>query len=247
MGIRLTRLPVRQLKRKLLILPLTLLFVITGFAGEALAKETSGPFLVLIGPPAAGKTTNGNYISEKYGIPTIDVRKVLQDEIAKASETKRPPGSGKPGSRRSNAWSERQRSMNEAIKKLDKGELVKDDVLNTSVLMRLVEDDCKNGFVLDGYPGSVEQAVYLDGLLAAQSVDSLQVILLDISDEFALEKMAKRGRPKDKGGFAEKRLELFRENIGPVIDYYQGDALHVIDASKDLATVQTEIDRVLGQ
>jgi len=51
-------------------------------------------------------------------IPTIDVHKVLQDEIVKASETKRPPGSGKPGSRRSNAWSERQRSMHEAMKNL---------------------------------------------------------------------------------------------------------------------------------
>jgi hypothetical protein len=80
-------------------------------------------------------------ISEKYGIPTIDVRKVLQDEIAKASESKRPPGSGKPGSRRSNAWSERQRSMHEAMKKLEKGELVKDDVLNTSVLMRLLDNN----------------------------------------------------------------------------------------------------------
>jgi adenylate kinase len=247
MDIRPTHLPVRQLKRRLLILPLTLLLLITGFAGEILANETPGPFLVLIGAPAAGKTTNGNYVSEKYGIPTIDVRKVLQDEIARASETKRPPGSGKPGSRRSNAWSARHRSMNEAMKKLEKGELVKDDVLNTSVLMRLMEDDCKNGFVLDGYPGSVEQAVYLDGLFAARGVDSLQVILLDISDEIALEKMKKRGRPQDKDGFAEKRLELFRANIGPVLDYYQGDTLHVIDASKDLATIQADIDRVLGQ
>lgn len=247
MEIRSTPLPVGQLKRKLFILPLTLLLLITGIAGEILAEETSGPFLVLVGAPAAGKTTNGNYISEKYGVPTIDVRKVLQDEIAKASETKRPPGSGKPGSRRSNAWSERQRSMSAAIKKLDKGELVKDDVLNTSVLMRLMEDDCKNGFVLDGYPGSVEQAIYLDGLLAARGIDSLQIILLDISDEVALEIMSKRGRPQDKGGFAEKRLELFRDNIGPVIDYYQGDALHVIDASKDLATVQAEIDHILEQ
>jgi hypothetical protein len=51
-------------------------------------------------------------------IPTIDVHEVLQDEIVKASETKRPPGSGKPGSRRFNAWSERQRSMHEAMKNL---------------------------------------------------------------------------------------------------------------------------------
>jgi hypothetical protein len=117
MEIRSTRLQVRFYKRKLLILPLTLLFLISGFVSETLAEETSGPFLVLIGPPAAGKTTNGNYISEKYEIPTIDVRKVLQDEIAKASNPKRS-GSGKPGSRRHTAWSERNRSMKAAMKKL---------------------------------------------------------------------------------------------------------------------------------
>jgi adenylate kinase len=246
MGIRSTHLQLRSYKKNLLILPLTLLFLISGFARETLAEETSGPFLVLIGPPAAGKTTNGNYISEKYGIPTIDVRKVLQDEIANASDPKRS-GSGKPGSRRYTAWSERNRSMNAAMKKLQKGELVSDEILNASVLSRLLQDDCKNGFVLDGYPGSVEQAVYLDGLLMTRGIDSLQVIMLEISDELALEKMAKRGRPHDKSGFAEERLALFRANIEPILEYYEGEGLHIVDASIDLATTQAGIDHILEQ
>ena len=234
-------------RSKLFTLPLALALSVFGLVFEVTAEENGGPYLVLIGAPKAGKTSSGKYISKKYGVPTIDVLKVMQDEIAKAANTKAPPGSRKPGSRRSTAWSERNKSMKAALKKLENGELVSDDVLNASVLARLLQDDCRNGFVLDGYPGSVEQAAYLDGLLATLGVESLQVILLDVSDEVALKRMAERGRADDKDGFAETRLALFRSSIGPILDYYQGDDLHVVDATKDRPAVRAEIDRILGR
>lgn len=232
-------------RRTLFVLSLCLLFSVLGSVNHAVAEESSGPFVILIGPPASGKTSNGNYISEKYGVPSIDVLKVLQDEMANAAQMKMP--TGRPGNRRSNAWSERNKSIDEAMNKLENGELIEDDVINTSVLMRLMQEDCKDGFVLDGYPGTVQQAIYLDGLLAARGLDSLQVIYLDVSDEFALEKMARRGRSYDKGGFAEKRLELFRANIGPVLEYYEGGSLHVVDATKEKAEVRVQIDEFLGE
>jgi len=230
---------------KLLTLPLVLVLSVCGLANEVAAEDGSGPYLVLIGAPKAGKTSSGKYISKNYGVPTINVLKVLQDEVAKAANAKAPPGSRRPGSRRSTAWSARNKSMKAALKKLENGELVTDDALNASVLARLVQDDCKNGFVLDGYPVSVEQAMYLDGILMTLGVDSLQVILLDIPDELALQRMAERGRADDKDGFAEARLALFRSSIGPVLDFYQGDDLHVVDASKDRSTIQAELDRIL--
>jgi len=137
--------------------------------------------------------------------------------------------------------------MKAALKKLENGELVADDVLNASVLSRLLQEDCKNGFVLDGYPGSVEQAAYLDGLLATLGVDSLKVIVLDIPDEVALERMAERGRADDKGDFAEARLKLYRSAIGPILEFYQGDNLYIVDANKDRPEVQAEIDDILGR
>lgn len=232
-------------RSKLLTLPLILALSAFGLVNEVAAKDANGPYLVLIGAPKAGKTSSGEYISKKYGVPTIEVLKVMQDEIAKAANAKSPPGSGKPGSRRSTAWSERNKSIKKAMKKLENGELVSDEILNASVLARLLQDDCRNGFVLDGYPGSVEQAAYLDGLLTTIGVDSLQVILLDVSDEIALERMTERGRADDKHGFAEARLAIFRSSIGPILDYYQGESLHVVDASKDRPTLQAELDRIL--
>jgi len=230
------------------IVSLSLVFLLFAVGpGDVIAEEGTGPYLVMIGAPKAGKTSSGKYISKNYGVPTINVMKVLQKEIARASEAKSPPGSKKPGSRRSNAWNERNKSMKAALKKLENGELVADDVLNASVLSRLLQDDCKNGFVLDGYPGSVEQAAYLDGLLATLGVDSLKVIVLDIPDDVALERMSERGRADDKGGFAEARLTLFRSSIGPILEFYQGDNLYIVDANKDRSEVQAEIDRILGQ
>ena len=234
-------------RSKLFTLPLAMALAVIGLVSEAPAEEGTGPYLVLIGAPKAGKTSSGKYISKNYGVPTIDVLKVMQDEIANASEAKSPPGSKKPGSRRSNAWNERNKSMKAALKKLENGELVADDVLNASVLSRLLQEDCKNGFVLDGYPGSVEQAAYLDGLLATLGVDSLKVIVLDIPDEVALERMAERGRADDKGGFAEPRLTLYRSGIGPILEFYQGDNLYIVDANKDRPEVQAEIDDILGR
>jgi len=234
-------------RNKLLTLLLALVLSVFGLANVATAEEGTGPYLVLIGAPKAGKTSSGKYISKNHGVPTINVMKVMQDEIAKASEAKSPSGSQKPGSRRSNAWNERNKSMKAALKKLENGALVADDVLNASVLSRLLQEDCKNGFVLDGYPGSVEQAAYLDGLLATLGVDSLKVIFLDIPDEVAMERMAERGRADDKGGFAETRLALFRSNIGPILEFYEGDSLYVVDANKDRSEVRAEIDRILGQ
>jgi len=231
--------------KKLLGMLLVTVLSIFSLVTEAKAAEETGPYLVLIGAPASGKTSNSKYISKQYDVPTVNVEKILQDEIDKASNPKTSGGSRKPGSRRATAWSVRNESMKTALKKLENGELVNDEVINSSVLSRLLQDDCKNGFVLDGYPGSVEQAVYLDGVLMTRGVDSLQVIVLDYSDEIALEKMAERGKAKDKSGFAEARLALYRSSIEPVLDYYQGDDLHIIDASQDKPEVQAEIDKIL--
>jgi len=90
-------------RNKFFTLLLALALSVFSLANVATAEEGTRPYLVLIGAPKAGKTSSGKYISKNYGVPTIDVLKVMQDEIAKASEAKLPAGSKKPGSRRSEA------------------------------------------------------------------------------------------------------------------------------------------------
>jgi len=231
----------------LLVLPLALLLSMFGLVNVAVAEERSGPFLVLYGAPGSEKSANASYISEKYAVPHIDISVILQEQIAEAIEFKSAPGSKKPGIRYTNAWNERNKHIQAVLKKLKNGELISDNVVNTAVLARLLEDDCKNGFVLDGYPGSVEQAVFLDALLMSRDIDSLQVILLDVTDEIALNKLAELGKKGIRKGVPDQILAVFRSRVTPLLEYYDGDSLQVVDASQGQPAVQADIDSVLGK
>jgi adenylate kinase len=206
----------------------------------------AGPFLVIIGAPGAGKSTNSEYIADEYGVPWVNVTLILQEEIEQASEAVKKGSTRRPGSRRSNAQSQRNKNIQAAMEKLQAGELVDDDAVNISVASRIFQDDMKDGFILDGYPGSVSQAQFLDALLLVRGIESPTVIYLDVSDEIALSRMGDRGRADDQRGFAEERLKQFRDNINPIIEYYDDDGIFTIDASQDIPSVQAEIDAALN-
>ena len=232
--------------KKLLILPLALLLSMFGVVNSVVAEDGSGPFLVLYGVPGSEKSTYASYIAQKYGVPHIDVSTILQKEITKATEFKTAAGSKKPGNRYTNAWNERNKHIQAVLKKLKNGELISDDVVDTAVLARLLQDDCKNGFVLDGYPGTVKQAVYLDAMLMSRDIDSRQVIFLDISDEIALKKLSELGKKGIRKGVPKEFLVVYRSRLTPLLEYYGGDRLQFIDASKNQSEVQAEIDSSLG-
>ena len=91
--------------------------------------------LIFLGPPACGKGTQTNKLAEYFGFPHIDTGSLLRAEIASGSE-------------------------NGKIAKgfIDKGQLVPVELVGAIIKDRLKKDDCKNGFILDGFPRSVEQA-----------------------------------------------------------------------------------------
>ena len=98
--------------------------------------------LILLGPPGAGKGTQAVKIVEKYNIPHISTGDIFRENIKKGTEL------GK-----------------KAKEYMDKGELVPDDLVCEIATSRLLEDDCKNGFLLDGFPRTVYQAEKLDEFL----------------------------------------------------------------------------------
>lgn len=106
---------------------------------------------VLLGPPGAGKGTQAAKIVERYSIPHISTGDIFRDNIKKGTEL------GK-----------------KAQEYMNKGELVPDDLVIEIATTRLLEDDCKNGFLLDGFPRTVYQAEKLDAFLAdhGQKVDA---------------------------------------------------------------------------
>lgn len=109
--------------------------------------------LILLGAPGAGKGTQAEIISEKYGIPTISTGNIIRAALKEGTEM----------GLRAKAYT-------------DKGELVPDDVVIGIIRERLSADDCKNGFILDGFPRTIPQAEALDKMdIAVDAALSIEV------------------------------------------------------------------------
>ena len=125
--------------------------------------------IVLLGPPGAGKGTQAKSISTKYSIPHISTGDIFRKNISE----KTPLGI-------------------EAKSYMDAGKLVPDEVTINMVKDRLVQDDCKNGYLLDGFPRTVEQAEALQEFLSARGEKLDTALLIDVQKEFILERMTGR-------------------------------------------------------
>ncbi|MGI6212513.1 MAG: adenylate kinase [Anaerovoracaceae bacterium] len=131
---------------------------------------------ILLGPPGAGKGTQAVRIVEKYNIPHISTGDIFRDNIKKGTEL------GK-----------------KAQEYMNKGELVPDDLVIEIATTRLLEDDCKNGFLLDGFPRTVYQAQKLDEFLAAHG-QKLDVVLdLEVGEDILMERLTGRRVCKNCG------------------------------------------------
>ena len=115
---------------------------------------------ILLGPPGAGKGTQAVKIVEKYGIPHISTGDIFRENIKKGTEL------GK-----------------KAQEYMNRGELVPDDLVIAIATARLLEDDCKNGFLLDGFPRTVYQAEKLDEFLEAHNSKIDKVVDISVGKE----------------------------------------------------------------
>jgi adenylate kinase len=191
--------------------------------------------LILLGPPGAGKGTQAAYIMEKYNIPQISTGDMLRAAVKAGSELGR-----------------------QAKSFMDSGGLVPDDVIIGLVKERIQENDCKNGFLFDGFPRTIPQA---DALREA-GVEIDFVVEIDVDDEEIIKRLSGRrvhpdsGRtyhidfnpPKaagiddvtgepliqrddDKEDTIKKRLEVYHEQTELLVEYYSTQAQNVSNTS----------------
>lgn len=125
--------------------------------------------LVILGPPGAGKGTQAEYIVERYNIPHISTGDIFRENIKNNTEL------GK-----------------EAKSYMDKGLLVPDDLVIALVEDRLNKDDAKEGFLLDGFPRTVAQAVSLDSILDKNNDKLTKVINISVDPEILIERAVGR-------------------------------------------------------
>lgn len=194
---------------------------------------------IIFGPPGAGKGTYSRRLQERLGIPAISTGDIFRDAIASNTEL------GKKVS----AYVER-------------GELVPDEIVNEVLKSRLTEPDCRKGFILDGYPRTVDQAKFLEGITKIDAI-----LNLIVPDEILIEKLSARRickncgdiyniadinkeiggihyilppmlpkqagkcnkcggelyqREDDKPEVIKHRLEIYKQQSTPVIEFYKG-------------------------
>ena len=125
--------------------------------------------IIFIAPPAAGKGTVSVRICDKYNIPHISTGDLLRDEIKNSTK------------------------LGLEIKDaMARGEFVSDEVITKLLKKRLSSKDCKKGYILDGYPRNVNQAIVYDKLLEELDFDLGKVILLDIDKDVAMQRALSR-------------------------------------------------------
>lgn len=199
--------------------------------------------LVLLGLPGAGKGTQAKRIAEKYHLTAISTGEMLRE-----------------------ATKEKDTFGLRVQEYMNKGELVPDEWINSLVKSRLQEKDVENGFVLDGYPRTLQQAKVFEAYLQSQNQNLDAVFFLDVSQDTLRHRLAQRGnlRSKEKQGNSqieakrekirlddkleviENRLHINKELMESLIHFYkERNLLYVINGEGDFDNVFDNINEGL--
>lgn len=204
-----------------------------------------------MGPPGVGKGTQAKFISEKYNIPVISTGDIIRKEIENETE------------------------LGKKVKNIiNNGKLLPDVLINEVIKERLSRDDCKNGFILDGYPRTVGQAKFLDEIYTVDIVMFLcarkETVVKRMSGRLMCRKCGtiyhvefrkpKNDKKCDKcdgelyfrsdqtPDAIEKRIEEYERNTKPVIEYYKNrQVLFEINAERSIEKIKKEIDSIISK
>ena len=206
--------------------------------------------LILFGAPGVGKGTQAKLISSKLNIPHISTGDILRQSVKDQTEL------GK-----------------KAQEIMNRGDLVPDDIMIGIIQDRLHKPDCEKGFILDGFPRTVNQAVALDKLLKEMKFSDVSVVNITAEDNELVKRIGNRRackncgqifvlkeiegkincpncnaensfylRDDDKEDVVRNRLEVFRQNTEPVLDYYNKQKIvKSIDGLGSIAEVSKKV------
>jgi adenylate kinase len=201
--------------------------------------------LMVFGAPGAGKGTQAKFLIEKYDIPQISTGDILRAAIADKTDM----------------------GM-EAKNFMDAGKLVPDSTIIGIIKDRLVEADCKKGFILDGFPRTLGQAEALSELMAKMKISLDKVISLNVPDELIVERITGRRTSKVTGKIyhikfnpavdekeedlvqraddteetVKQRLSAYHEQTAPLISFYTDMGVIVeLDGTKDVSEVTADM------
>lgn len=207
-------------------------------------------FIVLLGPPGAGKGTQAKLVSGKLGLPHISTGEIFRENLKNKTKLGELAGDF-----------------------INRGELVPDDVTIAMVKERISRPDCKNGALLDGFPRTAAQAVAFDNLLLELEGSVIAVPYIKVADNILIERLTGRWtcsvcnrvyhekfnppktagrcdfdhaelkqREDDKTETVAKRIRVYLQQTKPLIDYYQQKGILIeIDGSQSIDAVAADL------
>lgn len=162
--------------------------------------------VILLGPPGAGKGTQGHLLSERYHIPEISTGDMLRAALRQGTALGL-----------------------EAKSYMDRGALVPDEVMIRIVQERLADPDTKDGFILDGFPRTVHQAEVLQQWTHSCQRTIQHVVSIEVPEEELLQRIASRRHIERRDDDAEetmrRRLTVYQRDTAPLITYYREQGL----------------------
>lgn len=179
--------------------------------------------IVLLGAPGSGKGTQATILRDRFRIPHVSTGDLLRAAVRNKTELGR-----------------------QAAAIMERGDLVPDDLVLGMLRERLLQADCEGGFILDGYPRNLAQAEALNGLLDELGQPLEHAVQIHVAPELIVERLSKRaaeeGRADDTPETVRKRLDVYREQTAPVVDFYRAQGkLDEVDGVGSIDQVSARI------
>lgn len=179
--------------------------------------------VILLGPPGAGKGTQGAILAQRLGVPKIATGDLLRDAVQKDSPLGR-----------------------EATQYMNQGLLVPDEIIMRLIGEQLAAPHAARGMVMDGFPRTIAQAEAVDQLLGEQGEQVSRVLLFDVPEEELVRRLLARasleGRSDDTPAAIERRLGVYRRSTAPLVGYYRDRG--VLTTIRGAGTVDEIAERI---
>jgi adenylate kinase len=188
--------------------------------------------LIFMGPPGAGKGTQAQLLAALWKIPHISTGDILRACVVAKTDL----------GQKAQAY-------------MDAGELVPDQLLMDIVQERMNQPDAKSGWILDGFPRTVPQAAFFDRLICdvgcGESTSGkdceLRAVNLDVPDNVLVTRLLSRGRQDDNEQTIRRRLQVYREQTEPLIEFYRNrEQLVAVDGDREMQEVTAELQKALS-